>query len=108
MDHRQKYFRQEYPGPDGSENNLLRLFIRRNRKKILIFLGVGVILLLAILVIVGMFLFSVVLPAGTEAINKSVGSGETQGMFAGLINWLVQFVRNINPMQLLNLILQSS
>ncbi len=98
MGHHKKNFRQKYSESDAMENDPLRIFIRMNRKNILIFLGVGSILLLAIIAIVGIFLFTKVTPVGMEVINKSsVSAVEVRdALFTGVKNWISQFVRSIN------------
>lgn len=106
MGHHQKYFRPGYPEPNESSNDPLRLFIRRHRKKILLFLGVGIVAGLTIVVFVGIFLFKTAVPVGTEVINQTVGGSEGQDTIAKIINWVTTFISNLNPTQWLTLLLQ--
>jgi|GEM_PF-3015421 len=105
MSRHQKYFRPEYSEPENQEADPIRMFIRRNRKKILIFLVVGIILLLALIVAAGIFLFNAVIPVGMEATNQLVESGQTQSTFIGVKNWITEFMKNFDLSQLLSLLL---
>ncbi len=104
MGYHLNYNSQGFPG--GSEDEPLRLFIRRNRKKILIFLGVGVVAVIAIIVVIGIFLLTKVTPVGTEIVSQSINSGGIQGVVGAFINWLKQSMSTMNLSQLLNLFLQ--
>lgn len=98
-----KNFRPEngYPDNDGA-----RLFIRRNRKKILIFLGIGVVLVITALTALAIFFFTVLLPAGTDTAKQAVPSGDIAGAVKSFINWIQQTLSKINVMQWITLLLQ--
>lgn len=103
MGHHQKFFRESYPGQGGSGNDPRRLFIRRNRKKIFLFLGVGIMLLFLIIILAGILFFTVLIPAGTQVISQSVSSGEGQNAYAALRDLISQLISWTNPIQWLNL-----
>lgn len=98
-----KNLRPENGYPD---NERLRLFIRRNRKKILILLGIGIVLVIVALVALAVFFSTVVLPAGTDIAKQAVQPGDTAGATQSFINWAQQTLSNTNVMQWITLLLQ--
>lgn len=93
------------PWKDDSPDPV-RLFIRRNRKKILIFLGIGIVLVIVALIALTVFFFTVVLSAGTGIAKQAVQSGDTAGAIKSFINWIQQTLSSTNLMQWINLLLQ--
>lgn len=93
------------PWKDDSPDPV-RLFIRRNRKTILILLGIGVVLVIAAFVTLAVFFFTVVLPAGSDIAKQAVQSGGTAGTAKSFINWVQQTLKNANLMQWVTLLLQ--
>ena len=105
MGRHKRYGSPDYYEPGDQGDDMLRMFIRRNRKKLLIALGLGVVLLLVLIVTAVIFLFNVILPVGMEATNQLVESGQSQGIYAGIRDWLTGFVKNFDLSQLLSLLL---
>lgn len=84
----------------------VRLFIRRNRKKILIFIAIASVLIVATLVAFAAFFFTVVVPAGSGLAKQAVQSAGEGGSFSSFINWVQQTLGNTNFMQWVTLLLQ--
>ncbi len=93
------------PWKDDSPDPV-RFFIRRNRKKILIFLGIGVVLVIAAFVTLAVFFFTVVLSAGSDIAKQAVPSGNAAGATTSFLNWIQQTLKNANLMQWVTLLLQ--
>ena len=93
------------PWKDDSPDPV-RIFIRRNRKKIIILMGIGVVLVIAVFITLAVFFFTVVLPAGSGIAEQAVQSVGTAGAAKSFINWLQQTLRNTNLMQWVTLLLQ--
>ncbi len=96
---------QKYPWRD-SPSDPVRLFIRRNRKKILIILGIGIVLVIAALIALAIFFFAVVLPTGTNIAQQAVQSGGAASTAASFIQWVQQTLGSANLMQWAALFLQ--
>lgn len=103
MSYHRNYNQQTYL--EGPENEALRLFIRKHRKKILIFLGVTVLLALVALVALVSFGYTVVMPVGTDAV-QSAYPAKAQSAFAGAKDWILGIVSNTNFSQWIGLITQ--
>lgn len=97
-----------YPQSPWKDNppDPVRLFIRRNRKKILILLGIGIVFVIAIFIAFAVFFFTVMLPAGTDIAKQAVQSGDTAGATKSFINWIQQTLSSANLMQWITLLLQ--
>lgn len=104
MGHYRNYNPQGFP--NGSEDDPLRIFIRKHRKKLLIFLGVIVFLAIVAFVAFAVFLYEVLMSAGSEALRGASGSGTAQGVLAGAKNWISGILNNPNLTRWLGLILQ--
>lgn len=105
MSSHQKYFRPEYYGPGEQGDDPLRMFIRKNRKKILFVLGIGLFLMLILIIVAVIFLFNVILPVGIEAANQVVESNQSQSTYTGILDWITGLVKNFDLSQLLSLLL---
>mgnify|MGYP000451040389 CR=1 FL=1 len=92
----------------SDEPDAIRLFIRRNRKKLLIALTIGVVLLLVMLLALGILLFTVIIPAGVEATNQFAASDQAPATVTGLIELVISWFQNLDIMQIVSLFLQSN
>lgn len=97
-----------YPQPPWTNDSSdpLRLFIRRNRKKILILLGIGIVLVIAVFIALAVFFFTVVLPAGTDFAKQAAQSGATADPTKSFINWIQQTLSSTDVMRWIALLLQ--
>lgn len=97
-----------YPQPPGGGDrpDPARLFIRRNRKKIFIAFGIGIVLVLAALVALSVFFFTVIVPVGTDIAKQAVQSDAAAGSANSFLNWIQQTLINNDLMQWITLLLQ--
>lgn len=80
--------------------------IRKNRKKILLFLGVGLLLLVALVVGAIISLLTAVVPVGTQIASEAISSGEIGSVVSGVQSWVTQFTGDMNLNQWLGLFMQ--
>lgn len=73
------------------EDDPTRLYIRQNRRKILFFLGIGVLLLIAGVIALVVFFFGKFLPAGTDAAKQLAKSDAAGGVKTGFQQLLSNF-----------------
>ena len=108
MSRHNRHVRLAFHRTENIEDDPFRMFIRKNRKKILISLAIGVIMSIALVIALVVFLFNVVISNGIEATNQFVESDKTQTMFVGVKDWVTELMINFDLMQLLSLFLQAN
>ena len=98
MGHHFNFFQSGYDS-DSPQDERLRQFIRKYRKAILIGLAIAALLLVVVLVLIGLFLFKVVIPAFYGAVDSETA----QSGFGAVKDLLIQFF-GTNPLEWLNLL----